>query len=60
MNERRKVDPILIKIEKSVDRIDNTIHGNGKIGLKSRVLILWYAGWAAFIVMSGVLISCVL
>ncbi len=43
MNERRQVDPILKNIKKSVDRIDLTIHGNGKIGLKTRVFVLWYA-----------------
>ena len=43
MDERRKVDPILNNIKKSVDRIDLTIHGNGKIGLKTRVFVLWYA-----------------
>jgi hypothetical protein len=41
-NNRRAVDPILNEIKESVDRIDNTIHGNGSMGLKTRVYILWY------------------
>ena len=43
MNERRATDPILKDIKDSVNRIDDTIHGNGKIGLKTRVFVLWYA-----------------
>ena len=62
-HERRSTDPILKEIKQSVNRIDNTIHGNGKMGLKTRTMILWYGGWGLFIVLSavcGVLISCVL
>ena len=61
MNEQRRVTDPLVKtitdIKTSVDRIDNTIHGNGKMGLKTRVYLLWYAAWGA-IVMLGILAGC--
>ena len=47
-HNRRAVDPILNDIKKSVNRIDTTIHGNGKMGIKTRVFILWYAGIGLF------------
>jgi hypothetical protein len=57
MNDRRATDPILKNINEKVDRIDNTIHGNGKMGLKTRVHLVWYAMWGLFIAF-GILAGC--
>ena len=46
---------MITKDEKSrlfnaIDRIDKTLHGNGKMGLKSKVDIMWYVGGGLFTV----------
>ena len=57
MQERRSIDPILMKMDKKIDRIDGTLHGNGKMGLKTRVFLLWYGAWGLIIV-AGILAGC--
>ena len=58
--ERRAVDPILREIKESVDRIDGTIHGNGSMGLKTRVYILWYGAIGVSAIIGLVLTGCAL
>ena len=62
MNEqRRAVDPIandIKSIRKSVDRIDGTIHGNGKMGLKTRTMILWYGAIVVAAIAGMILTGC--
>ena len=59
--QRRAVDPIakdIKSIRKSVDRIDGTIHGNGKMGLKTRTMILWYGAIVVAAIAGMVLTGC--
>ena len=57
---RRATDPILQDIKKTVNRIDNTIHGNGKMGLKTRVFILWYGVIGLVTAIGLILTGCAL
>ena len=59
--QRRAVDPIakdIKSIRKSVDRIDGTIHGNGKMGLKTRTMILWYGAIVVAAIAGMILTGC--
>ena len=65
MEERRAVDPILSEIKaevvrsgKSIDRLDSTVHGNGKMGLKTRTMILWYGAIGLASVLGLILTGC--
>jgi len=60
VQNRRQTDPFLEdlrEIKRSVDRIDGTLHGNGGMGLKTRVYVLWY-GAIIVAAIAGILTGC--